>query len=70
MTLYKLSPSDLTFAWDECKFCFYQKVKHNITLRTPFPGIFGKLANLTSEYTTESLPAPLARYCLRDDQVS
>lgn len=50
MTLYKLSPSDLTFAWDECKFCFYQKVKNNLTLRTPFPGIFGKLANLTSEF--------------------
>jgi hypothetical protein len=50
MTIYKLSPSDLTFAWDGCKFCFYQKVKHNIVLKTAFPGIFGKMANLTSAF--------------------
>jgi hypothetical protein len=50
MTIYKLSPSDLTFAWNECKCCFYLKVKHNIVLRTAFPGIFGKMANLTSGY--------------------
>ena len=48
--MYKLSPSDLTFAWDECKFCFYLKVKHNIFVRGPFPGIFGKMANLTSDF--------------------
>ena len=50
MTIYKLSPSDMTFSWDECKYCFYLKVKHNIVLRTPFPGIFGKMANLTSAF--------------------
>jgi PD-(D/E)XK nuclease superfamily len=48
--MYKLSPSDLTFNWDGCKYCFYLKVKHNIVLRGPFPGIFGKMANLTSEF--------------------
>lgn len=50
MTTYKLSPSDLTFTWDECKYCFYMKVKHGVVLRTAFPGIFGKMANLTSEF--------------------
>ena len=50
MTLYKLSPSDLTFTWDECKYCFYLKVKHGILLRGPFPGIFGRMANLTSNF--------------------
>lgn len=50
MSLYKLSPSDLTFSWDECKYCFYLKVKHNIVLRSTFPGMFGKMANLTSEF--------------------
>jgi hypothetical protein len=50
MTVYKLSPSDLTFAWDECKYCFYMKVKHKIVLRGPFPSIFGKMANLTSDF--------------------
>jgi len=48
--MYKLSPSDLTFTWDECKYCFYLKVKHGVVLRTAFPGIFGKMANLTSEF--------------------
>ncbi|MBN2387690.1 MAG: PD-(D/E)XK nuclease family protein [Anaerolineales bacterium] len=50
MSNYKLSPSDLTFTWDECKFCFYMKVKHGAVMRTAFPGIFGKMANLTSEF--------------------
>ncbi len=50
MTIYQLSPSDLTFAWDGCKRCFYLKVKHNITYRGPFPGMFGKMGDLTSNY--------------------
>ena len=48
--MYKISPSDLTFSWDGCKYCFYLKVKHNIVLRGPFPGIFTKMANLTSDF--------------------
>jgi len=49
-SVYKISPSDLTFSWDECKYCFYLKVKHNIVLRGVFPGIFGRMANLTSQF--------------------
>src|SRR5512143_2045012 len=68
--MYKISPSDLTFSWDSCRFCFYMKVKHNIVYRGPFPGIFGRMANLTSEYyqgkfTSEIsplLPPGLVRY--------
>jgi hypothetical protein len=48
--MYKLSPSDLTFAWDGCKYCFYMKVRHNIVMRGIFPGIFGRMANLTSAF--------------------
>jgi len=48
--MYKISPSDLTFAWDGCKYCFYLKVKHGIALRGIFPGIFGRMANLTSQF--------------------
>ena len=48
--MYKISPSDLTLQWDGCKYCFYLKVKHNIVLRGPFPGIFTKMANLTSDF--------------------
>jgi len=70
MSIYKLSPSDLTFTWDECKYCFYIKVKHNIVVRTPFPGIFGKMAALTSEFYQDraahqispSLPPGVVRY--------
>lgn len=50
MTNYKISPSDLTFAWEECKYCFYMRLKHNIQLRTPFPGIFTRMSNLTSDF--------------------
>lgn len=41
---WKLSPSDLTFLWDECKRCFYLKVHHNF--RRPsgaFPRIFSAI---------------------------
>jgi hypothetical protein len=70
MTICKLSPSDLTFTWDECKYCFYMKVKHNIALRTAFPGMFGKMANLTSEFymgrpakeISEQLPSGIVKY--------
>jgi hypothetical protein len=50
MVTYQLSPSDLTFAWDGCKRCFYLKVKYNIVYRGPFPGMFGKMGDLTSNY--------------------
>ncbi|MDO8573690.1 MAG: hypothetical protein Q7R77_02975 [Candidatus Daviesbacteria bacterium] len=26
-TLYKLSPSDFAYLWNDCKHCYYQKVK-------------------------------------------
>jgi hypothetical protein len=50
MTIYHLSPSDLTFSWDGCKRCFYLKVKHNIVYRGAFPGMFSKMGNLTSNF--------------------
>jgi len=48
--MYKISPSDLTFGWDGCKYCFYMKLKHGIALRGIFPGMFGKMANMTSQF--------------------
>ena len=70
MGMYKISPSDLTFSWDACKYCFYLKVKHNIVYRGPFPGIFGRMANLTSEFylgkpaseISPDLPPGIVRY--------
>src|SRR3989304_5318422 len=60
MTIYQLSPSDLTFAWGGCKKCFYLKVKHNITYRGPFPGMFGKMGDLTSNYYMEKSSGELS----------
>lgn len=43
----KLSPSDLTFLWDECPRCFYLKYLHGITRpAAPFPSIFGTIDRL------------------------
>lgn len=47
MTSYKISPSDLTFLWDECPRCFYLKVKHGFRRpRAPFPSIFSRIDSL------------------------
>ena len=70
MTVYTLSPSDLTFLWDGCKRCFYLKVKHNIVYRGPFPGMFGKMGDLTSNFYLDKpnreispgLPAGIVKY--------
>ena len=41
---WKLSPSDFTFLWEECRRCFYLKVVENRARPwTPFPGVFKKI---------------------------
>jgi hypothetical protein len=51
MQVWKLSPSDLTFLWDECRRCFYLKVVSKFNRpRVPFPGIFGKIDRLMNAY--------------------
>ncbi len=45
--LIKLSPSELTFLWDECPRCFYLKHIHSINRpAAPFPAIFGVIDRL------------------------
>jgi len=49
--VYKLSPSDLTFLWDECKRCFYLKVVRGY--RRPsigFPKIFTRIDQLMKDH--------------------
>ena len=63
-TSYKLSPSDLTFLWDECPRCFYLKVVHRFGRPyAPFPSIFGKIDLLMKDYyadkTTQELDPSL-----------
>ena len=43
----KLSPSELTFLWDECPRCFYLKHIHGINRPSaPFPAVFGAIDRL------------------------
>ncbi len=42
--MFKLSPSDFAFLYEECKLCYYLKVKHNIKHpQMPFPGVFSTI---------------------------
>jgi len=70
METFILSPSELTFLWDECKFCFYMKVKHKIAYKGPFPAIFGSMGDLTSGFyhyksttlLSETLPVGVLKF--------
>ncbi len=44
--VYKLSPSDFAYLWEDCKFCYYQKVKNGIYYSGIFPSMFTKINNL------------------------
>lgn len=45
-TIYKLSPSDFAYLWEDCKFCYYQKVKFGISHSGVFPAMFGRINSL------------------------
>jgi hypothetical protein len=63
MANFKLSPSDLTFLWDECPRCFYLKVAMGIPRPpTAFPKIFSNIDLLMKRMfegkrTEEMIPA-------------
>ncbi|MEN6394326.1 MAG: PD-(D/E)XK nuclease family protein [Anaerolineaceae bacterium] len=66
-----LSPSDLTFLWDECPRCFYLKVVHNINRPWgSFPKIFNRIDKLMKNYfegkpasqISPSLPEGIVRF--------
>ncbi len=41
---YKLSPSDFAYLYEECKCCYYLKIKHGIQRpQLPFPAVFSAL---------------------------
>lgn len=41
---FKLSPSTFAFLYEECKLCYYLKVKHDIKHpQMPFPGVFSTI---------------------------
>ena len=49
--IHKLSPSDLTFTYQGCKRCFYQKVVNGISPPSiPLPSVFTQIANLLKNH--------------------
>jgi hypothetical protein len=49
--LWKLSPSDLTFLWDECPRCFYLKVVRGFNRPSaPFPRVFSRIDRLMKAF--------------------
>ena len=42
--MYKISPSDFAYLYEECKLCYYLKIKHGITQpKMPMPGVFSAM---------------------------
>lgn len=59
VTSWKLSPSDLTFLWDECPRCFYLKVVHGYARPGgAFPRIFSRIDQLMKDFF-QNLPASM-----------
>ncbi len=68
---YKLSPSELTYLFEGCKFCFWLKVKFGIPQPSmPMPGIFSAIAARQKEFYAnkrtkdfaKELPDGIVRY--------
>ena len=73
MKEFKLSPSDFSFLWEECKCCFYLKVSRGFDRpRTAFPKIFGTIdAAMTACYDgmrTEAISSRMPRGIVRFGQ--
>ncbi|MFH1523011.1 MAG: PD-(D/E)XK nuclease family protein [Patescibacteria group bacterium] len=58
--LYKLSPSDFKYLWEECKHCFYRKVHFGIIQPSiGMPGIFSKMSKLLQDSLKDTNPKDL-----------
>lgn len=44
--VYKLSPSDFAYLWEECKHCYFQKIKLGVSYSGIFPSMFTKINSL------------------------
>ncbi len=47
--IYKLSPSDFAYLWEECRHCYYQKVKLGNSYSGPFPAMFTRINKLLQD---------------------
>jgi len=58
--LFKLSPSDFKYLWEDCKHCFYQKVVNGIELPSiGIPGIFMKMNSILQNSVQGTNPRDL-----------
>lgn len=58
---WELSPTDLTFLWDECRRCFYRKVVLGQPRpRSPFPRVFGAIDRAMKDCLVGRRPEELA----------
>lgn len=61
MESIKLSPSELTFLWDECRRCFYLKVMRKFMRPSlAFPKIFGSIDKKMKEYYAGRSPSEIS----------
>lgn len=57
---FKLTPSMLTFLWDECPRCFWLQARHGVhPPRTPFPSVFSRYHDILQQYFTGRCPSTL-----------
>lgn len=48
--LYKLSPSDFRYLWNDCKHCYYKKIKYKVALPSiGLPGVFSRMNSLLQD---------------------
>lgn len=48
--LYKLSPSDFRYLWEDCKYCYFRKVVHGIYLPSiGIPAVFNKMTGMLQD---------------------
>ena len=49
----RISPSDLTFGWSNCKRCFWMKHVYGVSHQGPFPGIVMSLSSRQERWYKE-----------------
>jgi hypothetical protein len=57
--LYKITPSMLTFLWDECRRCFWLHAKGLHRPQMPFPSVFTRYHEALSRYCLGRCPSEL-----------
>lgn len=56
--MYKLSPSDFKYLWEECKHCYYKKIHEGVQRpSTPIPSIFNRMSGLMQKSVQGRDPA-------------